>query len=102
MVTLKCIHYQISYNNTLDGLINHLERQSLIILDDFGLQNPGQDVRLTLLQLLEDRYEKRSIIITSQLLVSKWYDYINDGPKDGQYLLFLSNEFGQKRFTAFR
>lgn len=66
----------------LDGtyikLLNHLERQTLIILDDFGLQNLGQDVRLTLLQLLEDRYEKRSIIITSQLPVSKWYDYIND------------------------
>ncbi len=66
----------------LDGtyikFLNHLERQTLIILDDFGLQNLGQDVRLTLLQLLEDRYEKRSIIITSQLPIAKWYDYIND------------------------
>jgi DNA replication protein DnaC len=66
----------------LDGsyikLLNHLERQTLIILDDFGLQNLGQDVRLTLLQLLEDRYGKKSIIITSQLPVSKWYEYIND------------------------
>lgn len=66
----------------LDGtyikFLNHLERQTLIILDDFGLQNLGQEVRLTLLQLLEDRYDKRSIIITSQLPVAKWYDYIND------------------------
>lgn len=66
----------------LDGtyikFLNYMERQSLIILDDFGLQNLGQEVRLTLLQLLEDRYEKRSIIITSQLPVAKWYDYIND------------------------
>lgn len=66
----------------LDGsyikLLNHLERQTLIILDDFGLQNLGQDVRLTLLQLLEDRYGKKSLIITSQLPVSKWYEYIND------------------------
>lgn len=66
----------------LDGsyikLLNHLERQTLIILDDFGLQNLGQDVRLTLLQLLEDRYGKKSMIITSQLPVSKWYEYIND------------------------
>ena len=66
----------------LDGsyikLLNHLERQTLIILDDFGLQNLGQDVRLTLLQLLEDRYGKKSIIITSQLPVSKWHAYIND------------------------
>ena len=66
----------------LDGtyikLLNQFERQSLIILDDFGLQNMSQDVRLTLLQLLEDRYAKRSIIITSQLPVSKWFEYIND------------------------
>lgn len=66
----------------LDGsyikLLNHLERQTLIVLDDFGLQNLGQDTRLTLLQLLEDRYGKKSIIVTSQLPVAKWYEYIND------------------------
>ena len=66
----------------LDGtyikLLNHLERQTLIILDDFGLQNLGQEVRLTLLQLLEDRYGKKSIIVTSQLPIAKWYDYINE------------------------
>ena len=58
--------------------LNHLERQTLIILDDFGLQNLGQEVRLTLLQLLEDRYGKKSIIVTSQLPVAKWYEYINE------------------------
>ncbi len=66
----------------LDGsyikLLNHLERQTLIILDDFGLQTLGQDTRLTLLQLLEDRYGKKSMIVTSQLPVAKWYEYIND------------------------
>lgn len=66
----------------LDGsyirLLNHLEKQTLIILDDFGLQNLGQDVRLTLLQLLEDRYGRKSLIVTSQLPVAKWYEYIND------------------------
>lgn len=66
----------------LDGsyikLLNHLEKQTLIILDDFGLQNLGQEMRLTLLQLLEDRYGKKSIIITSQLPVAKWYEYIDD------------------------
>jgi len=37
-----------------------------------------QEIRLTILQLLEDRYGKKSIIITSQLPVAKWYEYIND------------------------
>lgn len=66
----------------LDGsyikLLNHLERQTLIILDDFGLAPMTQEIRLTILQLLEDRYGKKSIIITSQLPVAKWYEYIND------------------------
>lgn len=66
----------------LDGtyikLLNNIERHALIILDDFGLQNMSQDVRLSLLQLLEDRYAKKSIIVTSQLPVAKWYEYIND------------------------
>jgi DNA replication protein DnaC len=66
----------------LDGsytkMLNHLEKQSLIILDDFGLQNLTQEIRLTLLQLLEDRYGKKSTIITSQLPIAKWYEYIND------------------------
>ena len=66
----------------LDGsyikLLNHLEKQTLIILDDFGLQPLTQEIRLTILQLLEDRYGKKSIVITSQLPVAKWYEYIND------------------------
>ncbi len=66
----------------LDGsyikLLNHLERQALIILDDFGLQPMTQEIRLTVLQLLEDRYGKKSIIVTSQLPVAKWHEYIND------------------------
>jgi len=66
----------------LDGtyikMLNHLERQSLIILDDFGMQPLQQEVKLALLQILEDRYAKRSIIIASQLPVSKWYEYLNE------------------------
>lgn len=66
----------------LDGsylkLLTHLDRTPLIILDDFGIQPVDQNVRLTLLQMLEDRYSRRSIIFTSQLPVSKWHDYLND------------------------
>jgi DNA replication protein DnaC len=66
----------------LDGsylkLLNHLERQSLIILDDFGLQPMQQDVKLALLQILEERIGKRSTLITSQLPVGAWHEYINE------------------------
>ncbi|HTN37163.1 MAG TPA: IS21-like element helper ATPase IstB [Arachidicoccus sp.] len=59
-------------------MLNNFERQTLIIFDDFGLAPMTQEIRLTLLQLLEDGYGKKSIIITSQLPVSKWHTYIND------------------------
>lgn len=64
----------------LDGsfikLLNQLERVSLLILDDFGLAPMDQNTRLALLQILEDRYAKKSVIIASQLPIAKWYDYI--------------------------
>jgi DNA replication protein DnaC len=89
-----CLHgYKTSYLNMnrfiekvtlakLDGsyikLLNHLEKQSLLIIDDFGLQPLTQDIRIALLQLLEDRYGKKSTIIASQLPVANWHQYIND------------------------
>jgi len=50
----------------------------MIILDDFGLQPLDQQIKITLLQIMEDRYARKSIIITSQLPVSKWHEYINE------------------------
>jgi DNA replication protein DnaC len=66
----------------LDGsyikLLNHIEKIPLVIIDDFGLTPLENQARIALLQLLEDRYGKRSTIITSQLPVNKWYQYINE------------------------
>jgi len=59
-------------------LLNQLEKIPLIILDDFGLSPLENQVKITLLQMLEDRYGKRSTIITSQLPVNKWHQYINE------------------------
>jgi DNA replication protein DnaC len=66
----------------LDGsylkVLNHFERVPLVILDDFGLQPLDQTMRVAMLQILEDRYAKKSVIITSQLPVAKWHAYINE------------------------
>ena len=32
----------------------------------------------SMLQILEERYERKSVIIASQLPIAKWYDYIGD------------------------
>ena len=65
-------------DGTFLKVISRLERSELIILDDFGLQPLDQNARLALLQILEERYERKSIIIVSQLPVDKWYDYIGE------------------------
>jgi len=58
--------------------MNRIEKANLIILDDFGLQPLNHQVKLTILQILEDRYGKKSTIISSQLPVAKWYEYLDD------------------------
>ena len=66
----------------LDGsfvkLLNQIEKTHLLILDDFGLYPLDGVSRLALLQILEDRYGKKSVIITSQLPVAKWYEHIGE------------------------
>lgn len=54
--------------------INRIRKAPLIIFDDFGLQPLMHDVKLALLQILEDRYGNNCTIIASQLLVKSWYD----------------------------
>ncbi len=66
----------------LDGsylkVLNWFERVPLILLDDFGLAPLDHPMKLALLQILEDRYARKSIIITAQLPVAKWHEYIQE------------------------
>jgi len=58
--------------------MKHLQKNDLLILDDFGLKPFDADTRLMLLELLEDRYASKSTIIASQIPVSLWFDIIGD------------------------
>jgi DNA replication protein DnaC len=58
--------------------IEKIERQDLLILDDFGLAPLDSRNRLDLLEILDDRHGKSSTIITSQLPIEKWHDVIAD------------------------
>jgi DNA replication protein DnaC len=55
-----------------------LERQDVLILDDFGLQALDGQNRITLLEIIEDRHNNGSIIVTSQIPVQGWYDIIGE------------------------
>ena len=58
--------------------INKLEKQDLLILDDFGLKPLDNINRHALMEIIEDRHGKKSNIIASQLPVSKWHDIIGE------------------------
>ena len=58
--------------------LSRIERQHLVIFDDFGLQPLDNQNRITLLEIIEDRHGKGSVIITSQLPVSGWYEIIGE------------------------
>ncbi len=53
-------------------------KTDLLILDDWGLTPMTDPQRRDLLELPEDRYGKRSTIVTSQLPVSSWHESIGD------------------------
>lgn len=58
--------------------MTRIENKQLLILDDWGLAPLDTASRLALLQIIEDRHSKYSTIITSQLPVAAWHEYINE------------------------
>ena len=55
-----------------------IQRHKLIILDDFGLQPLDNQNRIALLEMIEDRHNNGSIIVTSQIPVKGWYEVIGE------------------------
>jgi DNA replication protein DnaC len=58
--------------------ISRIERQDLLILDDFGLLPIDNQNRSALMEIIEDRHKKASMIITSQLPVNCWHEIIGE------------------------
>jgi len=55
-----------------------LAKTDVLILDDWGLAPLSDDNRRDLLELLEDRYDCRATIVTSQLSVEHWHEAIGE------------------------
>jgi DNA replication protein DnaC len=58
--------------------IDRIEKQDLIILDDFGLQQLDNTKRQAFMEIIEDRHGKKSTIIASQLPVVNWHEIIGE------------------------
>ena len=64
--------------NTLENELKKIERCKLLILDDAFLTPIDAKERPILLDIIEDRHGRKSMVITSQLPVPNWYDAIGD------------------------
>ncbi len=58
--------------------LSRIEKQDLLILDDFGIQAFDAGSRALLMDIVEDRHGKHSTIIASQVPVKNWYDVIGE------------------------
>lgn len=65
-------------NGTYSNWLTQLAKIDLLILDDWGLVTPDVERRQDLLEILDDRYQKRSTIVTSQVPTTHWHEHLND------------------------
>lgn len=59
-------------------LFRALVKPNLLILDDWGPDRLNAEQRRDLMEIVEDRYQNASILITSQLPVDKWHEVIGE------------------------
>jgi DNA replication protein DnaC len=71
---LRIAHADGSYM----AMLSLLARNELLILDDFGIDQLSQQDQRDLLEIIEDRHKLKSTIITSQLAVKHWHEYIGE------------------------
>ena len=74
MGQLKAAHADLSFEKRMKAL----HRTDLLILDDFGLEVLDQHSRMAFYELLEERFDRKSVILVSQVPVSAWHDVIGE------------------------
>lgn len=65
-------------DGTYPHVLRRIAKAQVLIVDDFGLEPLGATQRKELLEVLEDRYNVSSTIVTSQLEPKDWHQVIGD------------------------
>lgn len=65
-------------DGTLNRVLMQLAKVDVLLLDDWGLEPLNQQQRHHLLELIEDRHSLHPTIVTTQLPVEHWHEYIGD------------------------
>jgi DNA replication protein DnaC len=59
-------------------LLTSFAKTDLLVLDDYGLVSLNQEQRHDFLEILEDRHNLKSTLVTSQLPIEHWHEQIGD------------------------
>ncbi len=62
----------------LPRMLATIERTRLLIIDDWGPEPLTAEQRRDLLEIVDDRYDKGSLLITSQVPIPRWHEVIGD------------------------
>jgi len=70
---------QARADGSYDPFLKKLAKYKVLILDDFGLSPLSETEKQDLVELAEDRYGTGSTIVTSQLPIKAWHEYLGEG-----------------------
>jgi DNA replication protein DnaC len=59
-------------------LLSHLSKYDLLVLDDWASMPLADEQRRALFEILEDRYDRKSTLVASQVPVEKWHEALGD------------------------
>jgi DNA replication protein DnaC len=58
--------------------LSKIEKQDLLLIDDFGIQPLDQQSRTSLMEIIEDRHGKSATMFTSQVPIGLWHEVIGE------------------------
>ena len=65
-------------DGSIGSLLAKLARTDVLVLDDFAMAPMKDSERRDFLEICDDRYQRRSTILTSQMPVAHWHEQIGD------------------------
>ena len=77
--TLLAQFVQARAQGTYDRLLRRLAKTALLVIDDFGLAVLSEVEKQDLLEAIEERYGVGATLVTSQLPIGDWHEYLGGG-----------------------
>ena len=79
MPALLTLFVQARAQGTYDRLLKRLAKIALLIIDDFAIAALSEQQKQDLLETVEERYGSGALLMTSQLPVTDWHEYLGGG-----------------------